>query len=213
MKKLFFMVLAACAICLTSCDPKKAQTEATESESETVASADLENATAELAAELESGDVNKFQEALNAAQAKVAELVENDPETAQLYLEKVQSYLKENTEKIKEVVGDNALVSTAVNTLIETPAESVINNLKAAASSVEEAATDKVDELKEQAQQQNEEAKAAVDQKVQETKAAAEQKVEETKQAAASKVNEGANKINEKVNEGADKLLKGAGLK
>jgi uncharacterized protein YbcI len=213
MKKLFFVALATCAICFTSCDSKKAQTEATESESETVASADLENATAELAAELESGDVNKFQEALNAAQAKVAELVENDPETAQLYLEKVQSYLKENTEKIKEVVGDNALVSTAVNTLIETPAESVINNLKAAASSVEEAATDKVDELKEQAQQQNEEAKAAVDQKVQETKAAAEQKVEEAKQAAASKVNEGANKINEKVNEGADKLLKDAGLK
>ena len=211
MKKLFFVALATCAICFTSCDSKKTQSEATESE--TVASADLENATAELAAQLESGDVNKFQEALNAAQAKVAELVENDPETAQLYLEKVQSYLKENTEKIKEVVGDNALVSTAVNTLIETPAESVINNLKAAASSVEEAATDKVDELKEQAQQQNEEAKAAVDQKVQETKAAAEQKVEETKQAAASKVNEGANKINEKVNEGADKLLKGAGLK
>ena len=205
MKKLFFMALAACAICLTSCDSKKAQTEATESESETVASADLENATAELAAELESGDVNKFQEALNAAQAKVAELVENDPETAQLYLEKVQSYLKENTEKIKEVVGDNALISTAVNTLIETPAESVINNLKAAASSVEEAATDKVDELKEQAQQQNEEAKAAVDQKVQETKAAAEKQIEDQKNAAKQKTGEA-------IDNAANKTKKALGL-
>lgn len=212
MKKLFIIAMAAVAFGFTSCGNKSAQ-QAENVEAQVEESSVLENATAELAAQLEAGDVNKFQAAIEAAQAKAAELLQENPEQAKQYLEGVQNYLKENTEKIKALAGDNELVSTAVNTLIETPAESIINNLQTQLGNVEDAANAKVDEVKAAAEAQNEAAKAAAQQKVDETKAAAQQKVDETKQAAANKVNEGAQKVNEKVNEGADKLLKGAGLK
>jgi hypothetical protein len=190
------MTMAVCAMTFASCGNKAAQNETVEStEVETV---DLENATADLAAQLAAGDVNKFQEALTATQNKVAELLENNPEQAQAYLEKVQNYLKENAEQVKSLVGDNEIVSATVNTLVETPAQSIINNLKSVVGTTEDAANAAV-------QNANDQVDAA--------KQAAQDKVDAAKQAAADKVNEGANKVNEKVNEGANKLLKGAGLK
>lgn len=212
------MAMAVCAMTFASCGNKAAQNETAEgTEVETV---DLENATAELAAQLEAGDVNKFQDALTAAQTKVAELLENNPEQAQQYLETVQNYLKENAEKVTSLVGDNEIVKTTVNTLVETPAQSIISNLKSVVGTTENAANtavqgaaDQVDAAKQAAQDQVDAAKQAAQDKVDEAKQAAQDKVDEAKQAAADKVNEGASKVNEKVNEGANKLLKGAGLK
>jgi hypothetical protein len=200
MKKLFVIVMAACTIGLAACGNKTAQQG--DAANAAVENADIENATADLAAQLESGDVNKFQEALNAVQAKVAEMLKDNPEQAQRYLENVQGFLKENTEKIKEVVGDNAVVASVVTTLIETPAESMISNLSNVVSGAQEKAAAKADETKQ-------DVKDAVDN----VKQAAQDKANEAKQAAADKVNEAAGKANEKINEGADKLLKGAGLK
>jgi len=216
MRKLFLVFVAACAMSFASCGNKSAQTEATVDETENV----IANATEELAAQLEAGDVNKFQEALTAAQAKVAELLENNPEQAQQYLETVQNYLKENAEKVKSLVGDNQIVSTTVNTLVETPASSIINNLKSVVGTTQDAtevavqnAQDQVDAAKQAAQDQVDAAKQAAQDQVDAAKQAAQDKANEAKQAAADKVNSAANKVNEKVNEGADKLLKGAGLK
>lgn len=204
MKKTFVLVIAACAMVFASCGNKSAQQgEAAEAQTEIAASEiDLENATTELAAQLEAGDVNKFQEALEAAKAKVSELLQNNPELAKEYLGQVQAFLKENAEKIKSVVGDNAVVSSAVSSLVDTPAENIISSLQGVLGNAEEAASDKVDE-----------AKQAVEDKANELKEAANDKVEEAKQQAADKVNEAAQKANEKVNETADKLLKGTGLK
>lgn len=204
MKKFFVLVVAACAMTFVSCGNKNAQQgESAEAQTEIAASeADLENATTELAAQLAAGDVNKFQEAIEAAKTKVAELLQNNPELAKEYLSKVQDFLKENAEKIKSVVGDNAVVSTAVSSLVDTSADDIISSLQGVLGNVEEAANDKVDE-----------AKQAVEDKANELKEAANDKVEEAKQQAADKVNEAAQKANEKVNETADKLLKGTGLK
>lgn len=216
-------VMAAVAVFFVSCGSKNAQ-QAENAEAETEEVISVEDATAELAAQLESGDVNKFQVALDEAKAKAAELLKENPEQAKEYLEGVQNYLKENTEKIKELAGDNELVSTAVNTLIETPAESIISNLQTQIGNIQDAANEKAAEQQAAAEQKVEEAKQAVEntaneakaaaqQKVDDAKAAAQQKADETKQAAANQVNEAASKANEQINKGADKLLKSAGLK
>ena len=190
MKKVFFTMMAVVAIGFTSCGSKSAS-EAPADGTEVVADVDLEAATADLAAQLEAGDVNGFQAAIETAKAKVAEILTTNPELAQEYLTKVQDFLKENTEKITALVGDNQVVSTLVSSVAEAPAESIISSLKEQLGATEAAGQAVVDNAKEQAD-------AAVD---------------AAKQAAADKVNEAANKANEKINEGADKLLKGAGLK
>ena len=213
MRKYFVMVMAVCAISFYSCGNKSAQAEATAEETETVAGVDVADATTELAAQLEAGDVNKFQEALTAAQAKVAELLENDPEQAKEYLEKIQNYLKENAEKIQALAGDNQLVSTAVSALVETPAENFISNLKSVVGSAQDSASAAVDAAAQAAADKVDEAKKAAEEQVDAAKKAAQDKADETKKAAADKVNDAASKVNDKVNEGADKLLKGAGLK
>ena len=202
MKKIFVLVMAVCAIGFTSCGNKSAQ-QAEGAETEVVAEEGvLENAVSDLAAQLEAGDASKFQEAIEAAKAKVAELLKENPELAKEYLTKVQNFLKENTDKIKALAGDNELVSTAVATLVETPAESIVSNLSEALGNAEEAANAKVEEVKQAAEDQANAAKEAVD-----------QKVDEAKQQAADAVNKGAEKVNEKVNDAAAKLLKGSGLK
>jgi len=213
MRKLFVLAMAAVAMSFASCGNKNAQqAEAADAATE-VSAAEIENATAGLDEQLQAGDVNKFQEALTAAQAKVAQLLQENPEVAKEYLEKVQTYLKDNAEKIKEMVGDNAVVSTAVSSLVEAPAETIISNLQSTLGSVSDAATDKVDEVKQAGQDKIDEVKQAGQDKIDEVKQAGQQKVDEAKQAAAEKVNEAASKTNEKVNDAADKLLKGAGLK
>lgn len=70
---------------------------------------------------------------------------------------------------MKSLVGDNEIVSATVNTLVETPAQSIINNLKSVVSTTGDAANAAV-------QNTNDQVNAA-------------------KQAAADKVNEGANKL------------------
>jgi len=213
MKKLILMSMAATAMFFMSCGSKNAQQAEAAEETDSTEAVVIEDATAELAAQLEAGDANKFQEALTAAQAKAAELLEENPEAAKTYLENVQNYLKENTEKIKAMAGDNVLVSTAVNTFVETPAESIITNLQTQLGNAEDAANAKAQETKDAAQSKVDEAKQAVENQANTAKAAAEQKANEAKQAAASKVNEAASKANQEINKGADKLLKGAGLK
>ena len=73
MKKLFIMAIAAVAFGFTSCGNKNAQQ--AENAEQVEKSVNIEDATAELAAQLEAGDVNKFQEALEAAKTKAAELL------------------------------------------------------------------------------------------------------------------------------------------
>ena len=117
-----------------------------------------------------------------------------DPEVAKEYVTKVQDFLKANADKVKEVVGDNAVVNTLVTSIVEAPAESIINEVQSKLGEVGQAGQDAVDN--------------AVDQ----VKDAA----EDAKQAAEDKVNEQVDKAKEnaakEIDNAADKVKKGLGL-
>ena len=129
MKKLFVMAIAAFAMTFASCGNKTAQAPEAEVEDTVVAevdaAAEAEATINALAENLESKDMNAFQTALEAVKAKVAEFLANNPAIAQEYLAKVQGFLKENADKIKEFVGANAAVSSLIDGIGALPTESI----------------------------------------------------------------------------------------
>lgn len=192
MKKFFVMIAVAMTMGLASCGNKNGAQVADQQDTEVASAADatIENATAEIAAQLEAGDASKLQQAIEAAKVKVQELLQDNPEMAKEYLTKVQNFLKENAERVKAVVGDNAVVQTAVSALTDMPVDNILESLQALGADGQQAA--------EQAAKLVEEAPDAV-------KEAANQKIEEGKEAVKEKAKE-------KLNEEADKALKQLGL-
>jgi len=166
MKKIVFMMMAACAIGFTSCGNKTQQAPADEVAADSVAAFDLETAigeaTAQLTEQIEAKDANKLQQTIEAIQAKVAEILKQNPDAAKEYVTKVQEFLKENAEQIKAFVGDNAAAQAAVNALTATPAETIVSGLmqavdgvqaagEAAAGAAKQAGQDAVDAAKQKA--------------------------------------------------------------
>jgi hypothetical protein len=117
MKKLFFIAVAALTLGFASCSDNKSDD----------AAALIEN----LKAQLEAGDASALQATLQNAKDKVVELVAKNPEAAKTYVVKIQEFIKENKEKITAVIGDNAMAQNVVNTLVDTPAETVVSALTA----------------------------------------------------------------------------------
>ena len=193
MKKIILAVMAVAAIGFTSCGNKTQQGEATDSTAVAVNTADEEadGAIAMLSANLEANDASKFQEALEAVKAKIAEFIKSDPEAAKQYVARIQGFLKENADKIKSVVGDNAAVAAAVSSIADIEPAKIVDGVL---EKVGDAATDVKD--------------AAVD--------AANQKVDEAKQAATDKANEVKDATKEKasgaIDDAANAAKKGLGL-
>ncbi len=191
MKKILLVVMAVAAIGFTSCGNK------TQSQAEAVDSVAIIDSLASAAAQididaisglLDGGDATKLQEALTAVKEKIATLIKENPEVAKEYVAKVQNFLKENTEKVKAIVGDNAAVQTAVSAITETePAEIVSGFL----SSVGDAATEAKDAAVDAANEKIEEGKQAVEDKANEVKDAAKQKANEAIDNAAKDVKKG----------------------
>jgi hypothetical protein len=206
MRKLLFVAVAALTLGLASCS-ENAKTENTDAVIE------------ELKAQIEAGDSEGVQTALEGAQAKIAELAANDPEAAKTYVAQVQEFINENKEQILAVVGENVATQTLVNTLVDTPAETVINVLTAGQSvantaenlkdSVEQAINNKAEEMKQGAEDA---VKEAVDAQVDAAKKQAADKVNEATQKANEKVNEAAEKTNKEMKDAANKALKSIGL-
>ena len=192
MKKIILAVMAVAAIGFTSCGNKTQQGEATDSTAVAVNTADEEadGAIAMLSANLEANDASKFQEALEAVKAKIAEFIKSDPEAAKQYVARM-GFLKENADKIKSVVGDNAAVAAAVSSIADIEPAKIVDGVL---EKVGDAATDAKD--------------AAVD--------AANQKVDEAKQAATDKANEVKDAAKEKasgaIDDAANAAKKGLGL-
>lgn len=202
MKKFFFMAVAVLTLGLASCGENKGDDAAAVIES--------------LKTQLEAGDASAVQATLQTAQAKIAELVAQNPEAAKTYVTKIQEFVKENKEKITAVVGDNLATQTLVQTLVDTPAETVISTLTAGQSVIDnaqQAAQDIQDSIQQAAQEQVEAVQDAAQQQAEAAKEAVNQKVDEAKQQAVDEANKAAGNINDKVNEAKDGLLKGAGLK
>lgn len=185
MKKILLAVMAIAAIGFTSCGNKTQQADAETAAVDSVAIVDsiAQGAAQEtidaLSADLEANDVSKLQATLESIKVKIAEIVKNNPEVAKEYVVKVQNFLKENADKVKALVGDNAAVAAALSAVTDIEPASVVNGLL---EQVGDAATEVKD--------------AAVD--------AANQKVEEAKQAAADKANEAKEAAKEKANEAID---------
>jgi hypothetical protein len=206
MRKLLFVAVAALTLGLASCS-ENAKTENTDAVIE------------ELKAQIEAGNSEGVQTALEGAQAKIAELAANDPEAAKTYVAQVQEFINENKEQILAVVGENVATQTLVNTLVDTPAETVINVLTAGQSvantaenlkdSVEQAINNKAEEMKQGAEDA---VKEGVDAQVDAAKKQAADKVNEATQKANEKVNEAAEKTNKEMKDAANKALKSIGL-
>ena len=107
---------------------------------------------------------------------KVAELLKTNPEIAQEYVAKVQNFLKENADKVKAVIGDNAAAAAAIAAITDVEPQSVVNGLL---ETVGQAATDVKDAAVDAANAQVDAAKAAVEEKANEAKDAAKEKANE----------------------------------
>ena len=175
MKKILFAVMAMVAIGFSSCGNKAQQGEAVDSTAAAINTADEEAdaAIAMLSANLEANDASKFQQALDAVKEKIAEFIKTDPEAAKQYVAKVQGFLKENADKIKSVVGENATVAAAVAAITEVEPDAVVNGLL---EKVGDAATGAKDAAVDAANEKIDEAKKAAEDKANEVKDAAKEK-------------------------------------
>ena len=194
MKKILFAVMAVVAIGFTSCG-NKTQAPADEVDSAAIVdslAAEAANISiSALSEQIEAGDASKLQAVLETIKTKVAELIKTNPEVAKVYVEKVQNFLKENADKVKALVGDNAAVAAAVSAITDIEPENVVNGFL---QSVGDAATEAKDA-----------AVDAVNEQVDAAKDAAEQKAEEVKDAAKKQASDA-------IDGAADKTKKALGL-
>ena len=182
MKKILLAVMAVAAIGFTSCGNKTQQADAETAAVDSVAIVDsiAQGAAQEtidaLTADLEANDASKLQATLEGIKAKIAEIVKNNPEVAKEYVVKVQTFLKENADKVKALVGDNAAVAAALSAVTSIEPANVVNGLL---EQVGDAATEAKDAAVDAANQKVEEAKQAAEEKANEAKDAAKQKANE----------------------------------
>ena len=182
MKKILLAVMAVAAIGFTSCGNKTQQADAETAAVDSVAIVDsiAQGAAQEtidaLSADLEANDASKLQATLEGIKAKIAEIVKNNPEVAKEYVVKVQTFLKENADKVKALVGDNAAVAAALSAVTDIEPANVVNGLL---EQVGDAATEAKDAAVDAANQKVEEAKQAAEEKANEAKDAAKQKANE----------------------------------
>ncbi len=193
MKKIVLAVMAVAAIGFTSCGNKTQQAEAVDSVAivDSLAQGAAQETIDALSADIEAGDASKLQATLETIKVKIAEIIKSNPEVAKEYVVKVQNFLKENADKVKSIVGDNAAVASALSAVTNIEPENVVSGLL---DNIGEAATDAKDA-----------AAAAVNEKVDEAKQAAEDKANEVKDAAKAKANEA-------VDNAAKDIKKGLGL-
>ena len=206
MKKFLFVAVAALTLGLASCS---------ESTKTDEAAAVIEN----MKTQMEAGDANAMASALSDAQAKIADLVAKDPEAAKTYVTKVQDFINENKEQILAVVGDNVVAQTLVSTLIDAPAETVINALMAGQSVIDNAEnlTDSIDQtindaINDKISDTKEGLENAANDQIDAAKEDVKNKVNETTQKANEEVNKAAEKANKELNDAASKALKSVGL-
>lgn len=214
MKKILLFACAA-VFAFASCGNKTtAPSEEVDSTAvEAVVDETVESAVADVTAALEAGDATKVQTALAALQATYAKLVEEGKlEDAKAYALKIQEFLAEKSETIKNLANGEASILGLIEgvknlpTSAEVTAEQALAAVQADAKTIADGAKDA--------------AKAAVDAKVEEAKDAAVQKATEAVAPAVQKATEAAqkaaetkSKVDEKVqqakavNDAAKKLL------
>ena len=219
MKKLFILAIAAVAMTFASCGNKAANaggedstavdsTEAVAQQAQEAADGAISNLT-EI---LKGKDANALKDAIESIKAKAGEFLAQNPDLAKEYLTKVQNFLKENADKVKALVGDNAAVGAAVSALTETSADDVISGLSAALGDVKAAgvdaaanAADAANKATEAVKNAPEAAKDAANKAVEDAKAKANEKAQEA-------VNDAKDKANKQIDKAASDAKKALGL-
>lgn len=198
MKKVLFIALAAAAVTFTGCKNEPATPPVEDQPEVEVISVDSLNAV------IEAGDTTAIGNIFTEVQKKIEEIKAIDPAKAQEYLATVQAFLKENAEKIKNLVGETGAVASLVSTVANLPQIEVPDVAGAAAEAVEDAK----DAVQDAAANAVDEAKATVD----EAAAKAAEKVNDAKEAvenaANNAVDEAKGKAADALNNAADKLRK-----
>jgi hypothetical protein len=199
MKKLFVFAFAAIAISFASCvnnKPAQAPEEVIDSvEAEIDAQAEAEASINALKENMEAKDASAFQTALEAIKAKVASFIAANPELAKEYLGKVQGFLKENADKIKAVVGDNAAINSLVAGITALPTESV-DALMGAGDALKALGIDATAKAADAVEGAKDAVEGAAD--------AAADAVKDAKDAAVDKANEAVDNAKEKAGEAID---------
>ena len=199
MKKLFAMAAVAAAMSLGACTNNAKTAEE---------NLDFENATPEtvvntLVEKVQSGDATAVVEAVETIQAELKNALESgDVEKATEYASKIQAFVTENAEKLKELNVNTVTLNDIINAVknLPTTAEGVASDAAAAVEADAEAAKDAAVEA----------AKAQADAAVEEAKAKANEAVEAGKTQVNEAVQDAANKANkaasDAINDAASKL-------
>ena len=195
MKKLFALAAVAAAMSLGACTNNAKTAEE---------NLDFENATPEtvvstLVEKVQSGDATAVVEAVETIQAELKDALDSgDVEKATEYASKIQAFVTENAEKLKELNVNTVTLTDIINAVknLPTTAEGVAEDAAAAVEADAEAAKDAAVEAADAAV---EEAKAKANEAVEAGKA----KANEAVQDAADKANKAAS---DAINDAASKL-------
>jgi len=202
MKKLFFVAVAALTLGLASCSENKKESE-------------VAPFIEQMTSQLEAGSLDEMEGTMDQAMAKVEELAATDPEAAKAAFEAIQNFIKESKEKLLAAGADeralDELVSTPADVVINalTASQSIIDNAQATADSAAQALQDGLEQA---AQNQVNDVEAAVNEQVDAAKQKANDEVNAAKQKANDEVNKAAQKANEEINKAAGDALKSLGL-
>lgn len=195
MKKLFALAAVAAAMSLGACTNNAKTAEE---------NLDFENATPEtvvntLVEKVQAGDATAVVEAVETIQAELKDALDNgDVEKATEYASKIQAFVTENADKLKELNVNTVTLNDIINAVknLPTTAEGVAEDAAAAVEADAEAVKDA--------------AKAQADAAVEDAKAKANEAVEDAKAKANEAVQDAKAKANEAVQDAADKANKAA---
>lgn len=214
MKKTFLMLVAVAGMVLTSCDGcKKDAKEATTEGDQTIEQKAEEGAEAidaatlgdELAKGLEAEDGEGLKGKIEQAKAFATNLLsEGKGEEAKGILEKIQSFLSENADKVKSVIGDNEYVQGALDWVKGIDAGELVDKAKDALGV--EGATEAADAAKDAVADKADAAAEAVE-AVKDAPAKAAEAVEAAKDAAVEKGNEAIESAKEATKEAVNEAV------
>ena len=203
MKKLFFFFFSALTLGLASCSEKAEK------------ASEVAPFIEQMTSQLEAGSLDEMENTMDAAMAKVEELAATDPEAAKTAFEEIQNFIKESKEKLIAVGAEESaldeLISTPANVIVNalTASQSVIDNAEATADSAAQAVQNSLEQA---AQNQVTSVEDAVNEQVDAAKQKANDEVNAAKQKANDEVNKAAQKANEEINKAAGDALKSLGL-
>lgn len=172
MKKSFIFAFAA-MVAFASCGNKAAQSSDTENPDSTEVTAEAsevaeasEAVTSALESNLNEGDMDKVKASLTTIQQKYQQLVESGKlEEAKAYALKIQKYVNENTDKIKEITGNNPAIAALVDGIKALPTDATATAeeaLKAVEKNTQNLVNTQVEKVNKVANEKVDEAKAKV---------------------------------------------------